>query len=131
MSVKNLIFLIMLVFPTAVCAEPQILECNIRFGDFVDVYTIEVDVDKNLVTSTYHAASNKDNSVTLDYRVSSNAIIYDEKVIYRSSSRSLDYTYEINRKTLEIIRYVDDASETEVGRGPCNIVASSGKTLLK
>lgn len=129
MSANGLILLIILFLPTAVCAEPQILECNIRFGDFVDVYTIEIDADKNLVISTYHAASNKDNSVTLDYRTSSNAIIYDEKVVYRASSRSLDYTYEINRKTLEIIRYINDADEAEVGRGPCSIIAPSGKKL--
>lgn len=131
MNLRNLIALSLAIwaFPFMVWAEPQRLECNIKFGEFDDVYTIEIDTEKNLVNSTYHAASTKDKSITLDYKTSSSAIIYDEKVIYKANTHSLDYTYEINRNTLEIIRYINDANEAEVGRGSCNILKASGKKL--
>jgi len=82
-----------------------------------------------MVNSTYHAASNKDNSVTLDYKTSSNASLDDEKIIYKASSHAFDYTYEINRKTLGIIRYVNDVDDAEVGHGSCTIIEASGKKL--
>jgi hypothetical protein len=126
---RNIMVLIIWFFPAAVWAEPQKLECRVVFGDFVDVYTVEIDVDKNQVVSTYHAASNKDKSVTLDYKTSSNAIIYEEKIIYNTNLHSLDYIYEINRKTLEIIRYINDVNAVEVGRGPCNVLDAGGKKL--
>jgi hypothetical protein len=125
----NLIVLIIGIFPAVVCAEPQKLECSIKFGDFVDAYTIEIDADKNQVISTYHAASNKDKSVTLDYRTSSQAIIYEEKIVYNTDLHSLGYIYEINRKTLEIIRYINDVNAVEVGRGSCRMIEANGKPL--
>ena len=129
MFARNTIVLAIWFFPFVVCAEPQRLECNIKFGDFVDVYTVEIDANHNMVYSTFHAASNKDRSVTLDYKISSDAIINDDEVVYRANLHSLDYAYVINRKTLEIIRYINEIDNAEVGRGLCHVIEASGKKL--
>jgi len=121
--------LIILSLPAVVSAESQLLECNIKFGNFDDLYTIEIDEEKNMVNSTYHAASSHDKSVTIDYKISSDAVLYDEKVIFKASLHSLNYIYEINRKTLGIVRYLNDVNDANVGSGSCIIIEASGKKL--
>lgn len=126
-TLKGLLTLLLLALPALAGAEVQKLECSILFRGFTDSYSIEIDTGSGRVSSTYHAAASKDNRVTVDYQIASEAVITGEKIVFEAKLHSLDYIFEINRTTLGITRYIDNPNEEEVGRGSCQAVDVSGK----
>jgi hypothetical protein len=126
-AMKILLVLTALAFPALVYAEVLSLECDITFGAFVDLYSFEVDLEKGIIISTYHAAANKDNSVAIDYKIASEAEIGTEDITHKAKLHALDYTFKINRNTFEITRYVSDVHAGEEGRGSCRSIEVSGR----
>jgi len=124
---KFLLVIIFLSFPNFVFAEKIMMECNIRLNDFVDNYSIEVDIDNGIVDSIYHAASKDDKSVAIDYKITSKANVTEQKIFFKAKLHSLDYSFAINKNTLEIIRYIEDPNDGEAGRGVCKMIESSGR----
>lgn len=126
-SLKLLFIFTILSLPAPVFAELIKLECNIVHDNFRDDYSIVIDLDKKTVSSTYHAASSKDHSVTIDYMITSTADITKDTIVYKAKLNSFAYTFSINRTTLSITRHLDDVSDAEAGRGSCQSKEARGR----
>jgi len=128
--VSRFFLVLTLVFlPALAGAETLRLECSIDFSGLTDKYSIVINLDNGEVHSTYHAAAVKDDKVTVDYQIASQAEINQERITFEAKLHSLDYTFEINKTTLGITRYIDKSNDDEVGRGSCQVVDASGKRL--
>jgi hypothetical protein len=125
-TLKVLLCLGILFFPNIANADQLNLECNIEYKDYIDGYSIIVDLNSGNVVSTYHAIANKDNSVNIDYKITSNALIDNDNIIYKAESHSIDYMFTINRKTLNIIRFISGQEDVEAGHGSCKIIEVNG-----
>ena len=120
---------VLLSLPALAGAETLRLECNIDFNGLTDRYSIVINLESGEVHSTYHAAAIKDDKITIDFEVSSQARINKEQIAFEAKLHSLDYTFEINKTTLGITRYLNSSIDDVVGRGSCREVETSGKKL--
>ena len=75
------------------------------------ITSIVINLDNGEVHSTYHAAAVKDDKVTVDYQIASQAEINQERITFEAKLHSLDYTFEINKTTLGITRYIDKSND--------------------
>ena len=113
--------------PRFVNAEPIYLECNIKYKEFSDDYSISVDLETRRVDSSFHAAHSKNNNIVLDYSGTAEALLDKDKIIYKINRDSLDWIFVIDRKTLQIERYISDSGDEDFGRGSCKIIEVSGR----
>jgi hypothetical protein len=121
------IFITILSLPNFVYAEPVYLECTIKFRDFVDDYSVSLDLETGSVISSYHAASDSKKDVVIDYTFKTDALLSQDKVIYKIKKDSLDWIFTIDRKTLVILRQVADSGGEDIGQGTCKIIGVDGK----